>query len=55
MKLIFGHFESSIGLVKNYETLYERSKLFALTEDYDRALEDLRAAAALAPWDYKIR
>ena len=55
MTSIFGHFESSIGLVNSHETLYERSKLFALVEDYDRALEDLRAAVALAPWDYKIR
>ena len=55
MKQIFDHFETSLNLESSHEALYERGKLFAITEDYERALQDLRKAAPMAPWNYKIR
>ena len=55
MKSIFDHFETSIGLHLSHEALYERAKLLALTDDYDRAMEDLKKATTMAPCDYKIR
>jgi len=55
MKSIFHHFETSMDLKLSHEALYERAKLFALTDEYDRALDDLKKATTMAPWDYKIR
>jgi|688.fasta_scaffold1546558_2 hypothetical protein len=55
MRSIFHHFETSMDLKLSHEALYERAKLFALTDEYDRALDDLKKATTMAPWDYKIR
>jgi hypothetical protein len=55
LKTIFDHFETSLNLEMSHETLYERAKLFAVTEEYDQALQDLKKAAPMAPWNIKIR
>ena len=48
LKGILKRFEAAIVLNVTAEALFERAKLLALADDFDRALEDLRRAEKMS-------